>query len=86
MTMDYQLTGLGTIIILSISTMAYREYLIELKKFGSKKAFWIFRIQGAFSSFRGFADLVFWNIVLVLALPAGLIVRFTTWTIKNLKK
>lgn len=67
------------------SNLAYLTYKIEQNKFESKKDFWKFKVQGGLLSFKGFIDVIIWDLIILAALPAGVIWRLASWTTKNSK-
>lgn len=76
---------LGGACFMGTSLFCYHAYDQELKKHKDKKDFWKYSIKNAFTGPRGFMELVAWNMIIIVALPIGIIRRFKKWMKKSLR-
>ena len=79
-------TSIYLMIWTMIGIIPFIIYKIEICKFNSPKDFWKSKVNTAFTGLYGFICLMLWNLILIIALPAGIIWRVITWMMKSLKK
>ena len=78
-------TALMALSILAYSGGAFWLYTNELKHYESKKEFWKYVYKNAFTGLPGFIELIFWNIILLIAMPTGILWKVAKWMKQILK-